>query len=304
MSPRLTELNLNLLHSLDALLVERNVTRAARRVGISQPAMSQNLATLRSAFADELFVRTAKGMEPTVRALAIAPGLRRCLEELQRVINAGGEFDPRVATGTMRVATGDHLAAMLSAPLIDLLARQAPNVSLRLDGLNMATHHDDLRHARFDLVVGPDIPGPVGIRREPLFRDHFVCFVRQGHPIVTGARLGLRRYASLDHVLISPTGRGTSAVDAALESHGLRRTIVARVASFLLAPHIVASSDLVLTAPRAGLSALAKRLNLRTLRAPVELPTLPMAMQWDARRHDDPRLAWMREVLRKAVEGS
>ncbi len=297
---RLADLNLNLLHSLDALLTEGNVTSAARRVGISQPAMSQNLATLRAVFGDELLVRTRMGMEPTARALTIAPGLRRCLDELERVINAGDDFDPQSATGTMRIATGDHIAAAISVPLIRLLADRAPNLTLRFERLDIANAHADLCSGRFDLVIRPDGPCPAGIRSKSLFEDHFACFVRAKHPAVTGDKISLQQYLSLGHLLISPTGRGTSFVDAALEKLGKSRKIVARVGSFLIAPHIIASSDLILTAPKTGLTAIGKRLRIRVLTPPVPLPTLPMALQWDARRHDDPRLAWMRQTLHQS----
>ncbi len=299
---RLTELNLNLLHALDALLEEGNVTQAARRVGISQPAMSQNLATLRKVFGDELLVRTGAGMERTVRALAIAPGLRSCLGELQRVINTGGSFEPSTAEGAMHVATGDHLAAALSTRLLGLLKEQAPHVVLRVDSLNMAECYASLQNARFELALGPAGACPAGIRSEALFTDEFVCFVRAGHPVVKGREISLRRYASLEHLLISPSGRGRSFVDTALAERGLSRKVVGRIASFLMGPHIVASSDVVLTGPRTGLSTIAKSLNVRVLPAPLALPGLKFAMLWDARRQDDPRHVWMRQVFRQALQ--
>ncbi|MBK9034385.1 MAG: LysR family transcriptional regulator [Myxococcales bacterium] len=300
MDATLRGMNLNLLVALDALLAERSVTRAARRTGVTQSAMSQSLAALRAMLGDPVLVRTPTGMQLTTRAEALGPPLRRCLDELGRVLAGGGEFDPAQERGTVRIATGEHLAALLAAPLLTRLAACAPDADLRIDTLD-ARRTTELLDGGVDLVIGPPVAS-TAVGSRPLFEDRFVCVLRRADvPTSARAQLPLRDYLRRGHVLISPSGQGSSVVDRALADRGHERRIVARVGSFMLAPQLVAQTGLILTAPRACVAAASATLPLAALRAPVPLPPLAIACHWDLRRGADPRVQWLRGLVEDAV---
>ncbi len=295
-------MNLNLLVALDALLHERNVTRAAKRVGVSQPAMSQSLANLRDVFDDALLVRQGDRMTPTSRALALAPALRRTLAQLQQVLDIGAEFDPASATGTLRIATGEHLAALFLPDLLAVVAAEAPALQVRMLSLAAGDTERLLRDDEVDIVVGPPTRTTASLSSTPVFDDEFACLVAATSVPKRTARLGLRRYVGADHIVISPAATGRSVVDSALEHRGEQRRVVARVASFVLAPLVVARTQLVLTAPRASLAAVSNALPVRVLRAPLALPSLPIERHVARRRADEPRMRWYVDALDRALQ--
>lgn len=295
----LRALNLNLLLALEALLQEVNVTRAARVAGVTQPAMSRSLAQLRDLMGDALLVRVGNEMRLTPRAERLWPALSRALGDLERLVIEGQAFDPQLASGELRVATGDYLAALLGPPLLGLLGREAPRLALRVEPLDVRHIARTLEEGA-DIAIGPKVPVEGGVASEALFEDRFACLVRADHPVV-GARLSLRRYLALSHVVISPTGAGQSVADRRLLEGGhAPRRIVARVPSFLVAPLYVAETDLVLTAPACSLRSAARWLPVRVVRAPLDLEPLEMRMYFDRRRGDDPRLTWLRQAVVRA----
>lgn len=289
--------DLELLALFAALHGERHLTRAAARAGKSQPAMSRALARMRALFGDPLFVRTRAGMVPTPRADALAPEVRRLLDEATALVQTRA-FAPAELARTFVIGTSDLFEAHLLPRLTTLVAREAPRVDVA-----MRTVPDDpvqeLVDGRLDLVILPRTSLPEGIVTAHLFDDTFLCAVRKGHPEVKRT-LSLERYVALRHVQIAPRGRPGGPVDDALAALGLSRRVAIRTPSFLAAPLLVARSDMVITAPRTVLEPLAELLGLRTFPVPVDVPGFRVHAAWHARVSQDPAHRWFRGVVTRA----
>lgn len=289
----------NLLKCLEALLAERNVTRAARRVGLSQPAMSRALGRLRTVFGDELFVRAGKGMEPTPRAEKLVSLLRDMRESLTIAV-AESVFQPRTSEREFVVAGADLAELTLVPKLVRVLAREAPLVSLRY--VSAARGPEEMLLDRsVDLVLNPRLASEGSrIVGQKLFDEEFSCIVRADHPEV-GRRLGLAKFCALEHLLIAPRGTRGGIVDGKLAELGLRRRVALLVPSFLSAPEIVAQSDLIATLPTRIARLAASRLPLRVLPPPLEVPGFSMMQYWSAVHTDDPAHRFLRGAMERAA---
>lgn len=292
---RLAGVDLNLLTALDALLEDRHVTRAARRVGVSQPAMSHSLRRLRELLGDPLLVRTARGMEATPRAGELRPAVRAALEAAAVVLQAAPAFDPR-AERTFTVATADQPALQLLPPLIARIAERAPGVAIQLRTvpIDITTA---LAEGGLDLVIGVFGDAPAQTRTELLWADGFLSVVRRGGPDTRGP-FTLARFLARPHLLVAPGGRPGSVVDDLLAQRGLARRVAVTVPHFLLAPALVAASALVWTAPATFARTVARRYPLAVRPPPLAIPAFAIAMRWHVRVDRDPGLAWLREQLR------
>lgn len=295
----LAGIDLNLLVALDALLAERSVTRAAERVGLSQPAMSRALGRLRALFGDRLLVRTASGLVPTPRAEALAPRLRLVLAEVGQIVRAPA-FDPAQLRGTARIGMPDYLSILVLPHLLRRLERDAPGLDIAL-APPRATTPAELESGDLDLAVGnfPDVPA--GFYGKTLDTDGFACVVRRGHPALAEP-LTLPVFAGLRHALITiRDDRSPGAVDKALARLGLERRIAVRVPNFLAAPLIVAETDLVITLPRRLAQWLAGRADVAVLEPPLDLGTFSIMLLWHERRSDDAEHAWLRATLASVI---
>ena len=288
-------MDVNLLVALDALLREGHVTRAARRVGLSQSAMSHALARLRVLLDDPLLVRGSRGMLLTPRAERMARPLAEALMALDGAVGPPAPFDASTIERELTLAAIDFAQLVFVAPLMELLAREAPGLSLVVvppaEPIERA-----LVSGAVDLALGLARPG-FSLRQEELSSERFVCVVRKNHPAARRARLRLRDYARLPHVVVSPRGRVPGAADAALRARGLERRVVLTVPHALTAALFVARSDAVLTiAERVAASAL-RALPLRVLEPPLELSPFRVTMQWHPRLDGDPVHAFVRGKL-------
>jgi DNA-binding transcriptional LysR family regulator len=295
----LEALDLNLLVALRALLAERHVTRAAARVGLSQPAMSHALSRLRELLGDPLLVRTPNGMRPTPRAEAMAAPLERALEDIGRLMTSPAPFEPRLSTRKFRIASNDYMELVLFPRLLRRLWTEAPNIDIRIINLAEAVNVD-LAEGRLDLAMGvvelanPDPPR--GIRSLDLVSDGFVCVVREDHPVVK-KRLSLDDFVALPHALVAPRGEDGSVVDSALARLGKKRRDEEVWDLHRHAPHVVRETDLLLTLAARVAASLAPLLGLRRIPPPLELTSFTMAMQWHERQHVDPAHVWLRELI-------
>lgn len=294
----LAGIDLNLLVVLDALLGERHVTRAAARVGLTQSAASHALARLRTLLDDPILVRGPGGqLVATERALAIAPRLRRSLDDLAIALRGEPGFDPATARRTFRIATVDYTELILLPTLIERLTRDAPGIDLWV-----VPPHDDpapaLAAGEIDAAIGvwTDRPWPAGTYRKRLFDDNFRCVVRAGHPAAK-QRLTLARFCELSHLLVAPRGTRGSFVDDALERLGRTRRVAVAVPHFLVAPHVIASSDLIVTLAARVAAAVAERFDLALLPPPVELASFTTSLVWHERGHHDAGQRWLRDQL-------
>lgn len=288
-------LDLNLLVALDALLAERHVTRAARRVGLTQSAMSHALGRLRAHLGDELFVRSPRGVLPTPRALALEAPLRAALVEMDRALAPEGAIDFAALDRTFVLGAADYAAVMLVPALLARVAAEAPRVNLRVRSAPQDTE-GELERGAIDVSLALPIGlGPRLVSRH-LFDDEFVCVVREGHPKVK-SRLTLERFVELEHVQINVRGTPGGPVDSALAERGLSRRIACYVPHFLAAPLIVAESDLVLTMAARLAHKIAPRSGLRVLPTPLPVPGFAMHAIWHERVAKDPVHAWFRGLV-------
>ena len=216
--------DLNLLKAFDALMAERAVTRAASRIGLSQPAMSHALSRLRGVFADDLFVRTAAGMEPTARAREIAPLVTAAIEHIEAALRLGAGFDPATSAAIFTAGMAEYAEIALVGPLARAFAREAPGATLRLLPATGRGIVEQLERGAIDVAVAYVGNLPAHIEATVLLRDPFVVVARQGHP-VAARPMSLEAYAAQNHVLVSPRGDTTGALDRILVDFGLKRRI-------------------------------------------------------------------------------
>jgi DNA-binding transcriptional LysR family regulator len=300
----LPSLDLNLLVALRALLTERHVTRAARHIGLTQPAMSHALARLRAATGDAILVRTPAGMRPTPRAEAMAEPLERALVDISRVLARPEPFDPTTSERRFVVATNDYVELVLVPSLLSRLWTEAPNVDIRLVNLGTGAN-EELMDGRVDVGIGPlfnfGSPPPRAVRAQKILEDEFVCVVREDHPVVK-RRLTLDDFCALPHALVSPRGQGGSIVDTALRKIGRRRRVAVEIPHFLVAPHVVRETDVVLTLASRVARVLAPAVGLRQLPPPIELPGFSMSMVWHERQQQEPAHAWLRSMIARTAK--
>jgi len=302
---QLGDVDVNLLVHLHELLDTASVTEAARRLGITQSAMSHALRRLRDLLDDKLLVRGRQGMMRTPRAEALREPLYRSLLALQDTLTRHERFVPERSDRTFRLVITDYLQLVLLPRIVEIVEREAPGVQLHVESLSEPGQFlPRLLSGDVDLATGgPLLPTCREIVREVLLEDRLCCAVRHDHPRV-GPRLGLDDYLALSHVLISPSGTGLGIVDEKLAELGLQRRIAVRVQSFLSAPFLVAASDTVLTAPVRIWRVYAEPLGLRLLEAPVELERFELTLLWSERERHDAALSWLRRVITRAAQDS
>jgi DNA-binding transcriptional LysR family regulator len=297
---KLSAVDLNLLVVFDALMQDRNVTRAASRLALSQPALSHALARLRHMLKDELFVRSPKGMIPTPRADELAAPIRRALDELQRSLEPA-QFDPAKATRNFRVAVDNYAAIVLVAPLTARIAKTAPNLTLEFRPSGTLNVPDLLDRGQLDVAIGPYTEAGERFSRQKLLTDSFVAVMRRNHPATSARRLTIEAFAALPHLDISSSRHATDFVDAALSRSRLKRRITLR-APFLSAVRILATSDAVAVLPRRIARELTgyRPLLLRDL--PFAAPEVETAVTWPRWLDSQPAHRWLREALQRVAE--
>jgi DNA-binding transcriptional LysR family regulator len=291
--------DLNLLVTFEALMAERNVTRAAARLHLSQPAVSAQLARLRDLFGDPLLIPARRGMTPTAKALALFEILRPSLDALRAGLAAHREFDPRKADLTVTIACSDYTQSVVIVPLAVRLRQAAPGVRLSLMTINPKDIARQLASGGVDLALLTPELTPPGVHRQELFRERYVLIGRRDHPRLK-RRPSLADYLKLDHVMVSPEGgRFTSAVDAALAVQGLARKVVFSAASFLVVPDIVARSDFVALVPERLVRGRSELVCVRE--PPLPVRGFSIDMVWHERTHAHPGQHWLREAIAAEV---
>ena len=294
--------DLNLLKAFDALMTERAVTRAAGRIGLSQPAMSHALSRLRDLFADDLFVRNPAGMEPTARAREIAPLVSIAIEHIDAALNPGITFEPEQSERIFTAGMAEYAEVPMVERLAETFARTAPKATLRLVPITGAETAERLDRETVDVAVAHlgARPGALPQRFDSmlLFRDPFVVVARRGHPGLAEP-LSSERYAALRHVLVSPRGDMTGAVDRPLAALGLNRRIQLLVATYLALPAVLEATDLIATVP--------ERTARHVAAAGFEIAPLPLdlavtvSMAWHRRNARTPAQIWFRDLLTAAA---
>jgi DNA-binding transcriptional LysR family regulator len=290
----LRHIDLNLLVVLEALLEERSVTRAAGRLGMSQPAASRALARLRGLLSDALLVEGQGGYTLSARAEELRPALRHVLAGIGAMLERIS-FEPAAAQGRLRLMMTDLHATVLGPPLLARLAAEAPGLDLDLVAPGPALM-EALEGDAVDAVVGVIEDAPAGIRRRKLYDETLVTLMRAGHP-AAGGRLTLDRYLALDHIVVSVTGVGPAPVDEVLTAMGRTRRVKVRAPNFFSAVEIAARSDLVMTLPASLAHAAAGMARFVTLPPPVDPGRFALSLLWHARHQDAPRHIWLRSII-------
>ena len=288
------KIDLNLLVALKVLLEERNVSRAAERLALTQPTVSGMLARLRVLFDEPLFVRTQHGMVPTPRAEELESALGELIVDARKLIEPV-QFDPKTAQIDFRVSANDYMQSTVLVPFVRVLRREAPMARLAIRNLEVANLDRMLGRGELDLAVTiPEFIDPA-LRTQFLYREHYVCAVREAHPIQS-SKVSMKRFLSYDHVLVSPSdGRFRGPADDALAIHKVKRRVALSVPSFLILLEILQSDDLIALVPKRLLTG--RSHSLRLIRPPMEVEGFDVVAAWHSRSHQDPAHKWLRDSL-------
>lgn len=288
--------DLNLLVVFQVLLAERHVGRAAKRLSLTQSAASHALGRLRRLFGDPLFVRHPKGVEPTARALALAPAITDILNRAQSVL-ASPAFDPTLAC-SFTIATIDLTIPTIIVPLIEHLRRVAPAIDLRVVPLVREQVVAAFDRQEIDMAILNFPDPPARIAHAPVLKDRYVGIARRGHPGLKRKSLTAKAYAELPHLLFSPRGDPQGIVDEPLVLlSGRRRRIVMTVPHVLAAPLIVARTDLVTVIAERIARLYAAEFDLMLFQPPVNLPEFTINVLTSAARSGDPALQWLKQQV-------
>ena len=292
-------IDLNLLLAFEALVDERHVGRAAKRVGLSQPAFSNAIARLRVRLKDPLFVRRAQGMVPTPRAEQLIGPIRSALAQLRQTLEAPQAFDPSISAHRFHIALSDDLELRL----VTLFARSMLSGELqmqtrRLDWL-FTVPEAELRNGTLDLAIGyfPDARYlSSGLVMQPLSEENNVIISRRGHSLWKG-KLTLQRFTELDHAAVIYRNQLWGLIDNELASRGLRRRLRLALPHCLSVLHAVASSDLIACIQESVVEGFGKALNLVSCPEPLGLPPFVLRMVWHRQRDNDPSHLWLRGLI-------
>jgi DNA-binding transcriptional LysR family regulator len=300
-------LDLNLLRVFDAIMTEQNLTRAASRLAMTQPAVSNALRRLRDALNDELLIRTAHGVKPTPRAEALWPAIRHALSELEEAIAPEQNFDISNAQTTFRMAMADATATLWLPALVRSIEREAPNLTIRMVPLTTREPRPMLLRGDIELAVGffPGVTTQLAagqgvsvspIRHEQLYSGSYACVMRKDHPLAD-KELTVDAYCSAKHLLVSFSGRANGLVDEALARVGRERRIMITVNQFFTAGRVVATSDLLTVLPRHLIASTGITGSLITKDLPFDLPKVHIDMLWHERDTRGPAHKWLRTHL-------
>lgn len=302
-------LDLNLLKVFDVVMVERNVTRAAQRLAMTQPAVSNALRRLRQSTREELFVPSSTGVTPTVHAQTLWPPVRAALNSLQHALVPQG-FDARNEERRFTLAMADATAALFVPVLTDALQTEHSLVDLQVIGLDTRDPRPLLELGEADVAVGffPDVGAALAAegdaaltRLDPLYRCEYVCVMRRGHPLAAPGALTLDSYCAADHLRVSFAGRPRGFVDEALARLGRKRRVMITVSHFATAGAAVQQSDLLTVLPRSYVPAAGFASKVVICRLPFELPAIDVALLWHRRHEQDTAQRWLRDTLARAA---
>lgn len=294
--------DLNLLPVFLALMEERSVTRAAQRLGITQPALSNALSRLRAMLQDPLFIRERYGMQPTQKAEELAPVIAAALASLDEVVLGQQAFDPARAERLFTIAPNSYVEFVLVPAVVARLRERAPGIRLRLTPFGTDLAETGAVSGATAIVLGRVIDPPDNLIVQHLMDDGLACVVRADHPVVN-KRMSKQQYEQLKHVNVLPPGRLRVGLFQALERQGLRREVAVSVTHFLAIPEMVAVTDYCATLPARICRRLADDPRLKVVPAPADLGTFPVEMAWHVRYRHDAAHQWLRSLIAEVAAG-
>jgi DNA-binding transcriptional LysR family regulator len=294
----LRAIDLNLLVLLDALIEHRNVTQAADRLYMSQPAMSRALGRLRQLLKDPILVRGGDGLMPTSRAISLHPQLKRILHDIANLVSEI-PFDSEQLNGCVTLAATDHATIALLPTFMAQISQAAPKLDVKVVPIfNIVAER--LHDRSIDLAFGVSQASlPRNLCQESLYEDTYVTLMRRGHP--AGNLLSIEQFASLNHVLVTAVGDGRGAIDTELDKLGLQRRIIMQVPSFTTALAIAAESDAIVTLPAAIARRYALQHDLVEIATPITCTTITHVSIWSEVVDADPANQWLRKLVREAA---
>lgn len=298
--------DLNLLKVFSALVAERSVTKAASSVGLSQPAVSHALRRLRDLFDDELFIRTAEGMQPTDRCQELAPAVDASLKMLQDALTVKVDDNPANLSSAFRLGMNDLFSTLFAPGILAAVADQAPNVSLRFlhtleINKSLSDAYADLDAGTIDLTIIQDFDTPSRFDRELLGASDFVCVARSGHPTFR-QDLSMQEFTALDHIMITTLDAEYGRIDEALSKFGIRRRIKLRVPHYSAALSATAQTDLIYTMPRILAPHAQQAFGLQISELPFEAPVRKIFQVWHKTRTKEFGHKWLRSVVANVAD--
>ena len=297
----ITRLDTKLLLAFDAVMDERSVTRAARRLNMTQQGLSGVLQRMRDIFGDPLFVREARGVSPTPRAEALAPRVKSALAGLEHVLESP-DFDPALADGTIYVATSDYALSTLVSLLFQKFRSLAPNVRLAMLSINPATFSEQMRGGRVDLALTIPQFVPQNWFSRCLYIEQYVCAVRADHSLA-GTEVDIDAFCACEHLLVSPYKSDFHGVtDLALARIDRARKVGLVIPSFSAAAAILEQTDLLAVLPQRVLNDMRRRLHI--FPPPLEIAGVEMTAAWPERVHEDPLHSWFRQLCFEATQAA
>jgi DNA-binding transcriptional LysR family regulator len=292
----LREIDLNLLVVFNQLLLDRSVSSAAEKLGVTQPAVSNALKRLRLVLKDDLFLRTSKGMEPTPYALHLAEPVIYALNTLQSAFSKRDTFEPHTSTRKFQMAMTDIGEMYFMPPLMEALSKQAPNVCISTLRPNSGDLQEDMESGSVDLALGLLPKLKAGFFQRRLFSHKYVCVFRKGHPVAKSP-MSLKQFCDLDHVGVVAANTGHGEVDGLLERAGIQRKMRLTVPHFVAVGHILQSTDLISTLPERFAQRCTGPFDLVTSPHPAKLPDIAINLFWHAKYNRDPANVWLRQLL-------
>ena len=289
--------DLNLLVVFKTLYEERNVTKASKKIGITQPAMSNALNRLRYLVKDELFIRGPKGMRPTPRANELASPIQTALNDLELSLSSIN-FDPKTTNKLYKISISDDVAPLILPNLINFLEKESPNSSLRIrseqgsEAIKLLDSNDiDFAIGRFEMVS-------TRFESVDLYTEKYVCMMNSDHPLAEDEKLSIEQYLSSKHLRVAPAGTPVAPIDRSLSQLNLEREIFARIDLVTMAPLILKNSDLILTLPSKTAQRMAKNYNFSIAELPIGLEQRQTKLLWHRELTNHPAYDWIKNQIR------
>ena len=288
--------DLNLLVVFDAVMRERHVTRAAKRIGMTQPAVSNALSRLRHIAKDDLFIRASDGVVPTARALELGPPIRQAISLVENAFDPT-TFDPKNSIDEFNIAISNYTASILFPQLARILEKEAPNINVRSKQLGDVDLLKELEAANIDFIIaGQQLAEGKNFISASLYEEDFVCVVGKNNPLSNKNKLSVKDFASAKHLMVATTGKAFGFIDYLLNAKGFKRRVAMTINQFLVAPGIIRKSKMILTCSRR----VAERFKLegvKILPIPLITDTLKLKLVWHKRADSNPGNKWIREQM-------
>lgn len=292
----LSDIDLNQLVLFQQLMAERSVSKAADKLGITQPAVSNTLAKLRRQFGDDLFVRTPGGMMPTPFAEQLAEPIGDALGLIHRSLNQQSRFAPASVQKSVTIGMTDIGEIVFLPALVERLRLEAPGVSLNTVRTTATSLRDAMAAGKVDLAIGPLPQLKAGFFQRRLFRQRYVCLFRKGHPL-DRKRLTLADFKTAEHLVIVSAGTGHGKVDELIRRAGIERNVRLSIPHYVSVGHLLQRTDMLATVTERLAESLAEPFGLTHRPHPIDLPEVAINVFWHAKVHRSPADQWLRGVV-------